>query len=354
MIRKGLHRSEPQRFSRQWWISGARNLLWVAVVTVLVWAYADMRFTDRRTLQTTIRLTASPGSTLTLLKNDVPVESVTQRVEVKLEGSRERLDRVQGQFGEPIDWDVSQDHGPGESDISLYDIVASTPAVVRNGLRVISTAPAFVTIRIARLVHEAVPVELSVRGADLVQQPKVPPVTITVTEQQWEQILQAQPTPVLKTKEVDLANREAGKVIPLEFEIFPEIAGVPVKLDRNTVTVPVEIRQRTSRKNFVVTVRVLMLLDWSDAAQYDLVKKDPLEWRPQIIVTGSQTDLDKLDARDIDAYVVLREDDKKPMETWTTRAVIIRFPPGLQVQLAGDPPQVSFRLDKRTEEPAAP
>ena len=51
---------------------------------------------------------------------------------------------------------------------------------------------------------------------------------------------------------------------------------------------------------------------------------------------------------------MLREDDRKPMETWISRDVTIRFPSNLQVQLDRAPPQVSFRLDKRPAEPAAP
>jgi hypothetical protein len=42
------------------------------------------------------------------------------------------------------------------------------------------------------------------------------------------------------------------------------------------------------------------------------------------------------------------------METFTTRPVQVRFPPGLQVQLDGPPPQVSFRLDKRSDTAASP
>ena len=50
MIPTGRYRSESQRFSRPWWTEGFKTLLWVAVVTVLIWVYADMRFTDHRTL----------------------------------------------------------------------------------------------------------------------------------------------------------------------------------------------------------------------------------------------------------------------------------------------------------------
>ncbi len=75
MIGKGLQKSDLDRFSRDWWISGARTLLWVAVVTILIWVYADMRFTDRRTLLATVRLSTAPGSQLTLMKNGSMAEA---------------------------------------------------------------------------------------------------------------------------------------------------------------------------------------------------------------------------------------------------------------------------------------
>ncbi len=350
MITTGLQKSQPKPFSRRWWLSAARNLAWVVVVTVLVWVYADMRFTDRRTVQVTVRVTTKAGGAITLLKGQTPVEAIDKPIQVELEGSRETLDRVQGQFAEPVEWDAAAAGlGVGEHPVDTRDIIASQ--IARSGLRIISAGPSSIAVRIGRLVRQSVPVQVSVTGAELARDPKVPPMGITITAQQWEQITQANPSPVLKTNEVNLANMEPGKVISVEFEVFPEIDGVPVKLDDSSVTVPIEIMRRTVKKSFKVTIRTLVASDWADMASYKLVKRDALEWRPEIVVSGSQTDLDKLEAKDIDAYVVITEDDKRPMETWTTRAVTIRFPPSLRVELPGDPPQVGFRLDKLPDTP---
>ncbi len=353
---KSLYRSDSVRFSRAWWLEGARNLVWVAVVTILIWVYADMRFTDHRTLMATIRLTAPVSSHMALIsRGEVAVEALEKRVQFKIEGGRETLDRFEREFHDPVVWDVTRDHTPAEQ-IALdpREILNADPQIASRGLRVTAVEPSSLTVRLARLVHETVPVELVVSGAELVAPPKAPPVGISLPEEQWEKILNQLPAPVLRTKEADLSNQPAGKTVEVEFEIFPEIAGLPVRLDQTTVKVPLEIKQRTAKKSFMVTVRVLTPTDWDDLRKYELVRKDPLEWRPEITVTGSKMDLDKLDPKDVEAYVQLREDDKKPLETWTSRAVTIRFPPDLQVRLDREPPQVNFRLDKRPAEPPSP
>jgi hypothetical protein len=338
------YKLEFANYSRQWWLGVVKNFLWVALVTVLIWIYADMKFTDTKTLPMTVHLTAD---SLALMSND------EVRVIFKIEGSRETLDRYEREMKNSMVFDVSKELDPGEHRLMVLDIINNDPNIAKAGLRVTSTDPKEIGVVLERQVHQDMPVELEVSGAELADMP-TRTVGITVAESNWNEILARQPKPVLKTKEKDLKNKEPGKPIVVTFEIIPEIAGIPVKLDQSTIEVPVEITQRTDKKKLTVSVRVLALPDWEDARKYDLVRKDPLEWRPEITVSGARTDLDKLDAREVDAYVVLHEDDKKFMETWTTRTVQVRFPPGLQVQIDGPLPQVSFRLDTRPEVPPRP
>lgn len=347
------YRSNVPRFSRPWWPEGVKTLLWVAGVTILIWVYADMRFTDHRTLTVALRLVAPATSRTAILgANNAPTEAVETNVEFKVEGSREQLDRLEREYRDTVTWDVTRNYEPGAHAVSVREILDADLKIAQRGLRIISAAPAAIDIRLEPLLRQVVPVELVVSGADLSEPPQAPPVGVLVPRNLWEQITAKGPA-VLKTKEVDLSGRPTGKV-EVTFEIFPEIAGVPVRLEQETVKVSLDIRQRTAKKDLTVTVRVMTLPDWDDLKNYDLVRKDALEWRPEITVTGSKTDLDKLDAKDVEAYVVLREDDRKPTETWISRAVTIRFPPGLTVQLDGAPPQVSFRLDKRPAETPAP
>jgi len=178
---------------------------------------------------------------------------------------------------------------------------------------------------------------------------------VTAAQSRWAQILARQPSPVLKTVNRSLKNFETGKPVTVEFQIVQEIAGIPVSPDQRTLSLPVTIRQRTDKKVLTVTVTAQVPPDWLNASQvFDLVRKDPLEWRPQITVTGAVADLDRLDAKNVDAYIILVEDDKKPVESWLSRQVQIRFPPELDVRVEGDRPAVQFRLEQRSELPPAP
>ena len=111
--------------------------------------------------------------------------------------------------------------------------------------------------------------------------------------------------------------------------------------------------QPTDRKTLTVSVLALIPPAWtSDGTweKYRLVGKTPMEWRKEITVSGSKKDLGKLKAADIDAYIVLREEDKKG-SSWWTGDVTVRLPAG-QLKLVGEAPKVQYRLEPH--EPAAP
>ena len=55
-----------RRFSRSWWFAQARALAWTAVITLLIWIYADLEFTEVHEFTITVHFEAAPGSTLVL------------------------------------------------------------------------------------------------------------------------------------------------------------------------------------------------------------------------------------------------------------------------------------------------
>ncbi|MDP6046712.1 MAG: hypothetical protein QGG25_13980, partial [Phycisphaerae bacterium] len=101
--------------------------------------------------------------------------------------------------------------------------------------------------------------------------------------------------------------------------------------------------------------RIVTPAEWSEEgvwAEYKLVRKDRIEWRTKITVTGPRKDIDILKTdktKTVDAYIVLTDSDTEPIDSWSSRKVTLRFPPGLQIQLASGQtePTVQFRLEKR-------
>jgi hypothetical protein len=340
MTRREYHNLvEPTRFSRSWWARRGRNLLWVTLVTVLVWIYADVEFTDEMELSSTIRLRTAPASGLVLRSaSRVPVSFHVQ-------GRRSSLERLEQRLRAPeavISFDVSA----GDEELATRDVLNRDPFFQDEGLTALSASPRVLRIRLDRKVHQGdIPVRLDYTGAVFSEVTIQPPkVGIHVAESDWENIRNTDPN--LRTVQVDLKQVASDK--PFVVELVRKIGGVPVEPDQPTVTVTVKIATLTETEKVTVPVQVVSPPEWLEDKtwrEYALSRRDRLEWRVTIQVSGTRKDLDQLKAEDVRAYVVLTEDDKKPV-SWLTRPVEVRLPRALNLRLLGPPPTVSFKLEK--------
>ncbi|KKL51894.1 hypothetical protein LCGC14_2290940, partial [marine sediment metagenome] len=156
----------------------------------------------------------------------------------------------------------------------------------------------------------------------------------------------------LLTETVDLRDRSPGQTVTANLHVRPPaIPGSWVA--PSTVEANFTIAQRVAEKVFSVPVQVQTPKAWligDTWVQYKLLVRlpeDPLEWNPEIPVTGSRIDLEKLRPEDIRAYIVLPEGAKKPVESWLTAEVQVQLPAGLKVR-AGWTASVSYQLVKRS------
>jgi len=356
-------KNEP-RFSRRWFLRRVRNFLWVALITVMIWVFADMQLTQSREMTAVVRLTAPKARSLVLLEQsgtDGALREVGQKdVELAFSavGSRHSLEAFERELRNPIRYDVAKDHSPGLVRIPTMDILNDFAGEIHAGLTFRAPEPNVVSVILDRQVRRELPVELSYTGATLEDVPNLT-VTVTVAQQLWERIQSVSEPPTLKTVTQDLAGYETGQPIEVTFRIIPQVAGVPVEPERTSVPVTLQISQRTQPKTMTVAVRLLAPAAWFQDGtweRYEVVGKEGegLEWRKEITVSGPKKDLEQLEAKDIDAYVPLKEQDKAPV-SWLTREVVIRFPPHLAVTLVDGPPTVSFKLLRReTTAPAQP
>ena len=136
-----------------------------------------------------------------------------------------------------------------------------------------------------------------------------------------------------------------------------EIANNLIEPQTSSVRITLEVSQRTDTKNLPVSVHVLSPLSWSTDGtwnEYILVPKDPLEWTPNIQITGAREDLDRLNVQDVQAYIVLTDEDKKPIDSYLESKIIVHLPEGLKLNLTGEMPSVQFRLEKRSKPVGTP
>ena len=352
---------ETAKFSRPWILGLVRNFLWVVFVTVLVWIYADMEFTTDQDFRVTLRLTTGSAEGLMLL----PMTEAGRNIELtfKLQGNRSQLDSFQRWLNDQkfvLTYDVSRKE-PKPHVENVREALDQSVDFSKRGLTFVWADPTTFSYRLdRRLTIPGIPVEFQYTGVTLAGPPEIAPakVSIHVGETAWKEIEAAVPEAArkLKTRQVDLKGLPADK--PITAEIVPSITikpdepPVPVQPEVDSVKVTVQVQHALGTANFTIVPRILAPATWADDntwAEYKLLRKPDETWTKKIAVQGAKTDVESLKVEDIDAYVVLRDDDKKPLESWLTREVIVRFPPKLKVELApGEKPTVSFKIEKRT------
>ena len=344
--------TDAPRYSREWWLDSTRIAFWVMIVTVLVWVYADMEFTQRADVAMLIRLNTS-GSPDTVVTSERTTE-----VTFRLSGSRSDLDRFAKKFrGSVVDFDLSTLPG---FHIGLKQGIPSALALesfaeVREwGLRVVSGSPTIISdINIEKLEPRELPIEFIFKGGELAEPPKAT-VGVLAPASQWERIGR---NPKIRTVEKDLSDLPEGKLHKVEFQLIAAVGAESVKLETDVVTASLQVVRRTAAatETIPITVKIVTPAEWIEKgvwAQYKLVRRDRIEWLTKITVTGPRKDIDILKTdktKTVDAYIILTDSDTTPIDSWSARKVTLRFPPGLQIQLASGQvePTVQFRLEKR-------
>jgi len=358
MTKTKLYTPSAPRFSRSWWLDVARNGFFVALITLLIWMYADFEVGDDKSFHTTVLLTTGRSAKIELLS---PRETL---LKFTLRGTRRGLRTFENfldQKGGRIEYDISLDYQPGEHTVSPEKLINQNDLLNRMGLSVVSTVPSEIRFRLDERVEQTALVELDYTGAQLVGEPVIDPleVLITLTRTDLENIKErlGQGRPItLKTEQIDLAAVAAGKPFVREASVLPPAGRFPITLGTKRVTVSLQVSQRTDQKTINVTVQTIAPSAWAEPdgvwQQYELVKKTPLAWRRQITVSGARKDVERLRAEDVEAYITLTEEDTKPVASWLSRTPVLRMPAGMDLQLIGDPFTVDFKLQKRLSPPA--
>jgi len=351
------------RFSLRWWLVGARNLFFVALVTLLIWVYADMDVAEDRSFHATVVLTTGRSQDVELLTpGEINVKFSLRGTRRGLRSFQEQLDQARGK----VEYNVAMDYPPGSNSVSLENLLNQSGLLNRLSLSLISAAPSNISFTLDKRVTEKAVVKLDYTGAKLSAKPIIEPsqVTVHIARIDLDNLRKLFPqdfpdgkTITLKTRQLDLAGVATGQSITQQVEVIPPATNFPVKLKPNKVSVTFQIYHRTDTKTLTVNVQTVTPSSWPETdgtwRDYCLTKKDPGQWRRQITVSGARKDIEKLKQEDVVAYVVLTERDKAPVASWLMRTVQVRFPDGMDIELLGEPLTVSFRLTKRQPAGAA-
>ena len=332
------------RFSGRWWLAASRNFLWVAIVTLLVWVYADMEVAGTERVMLTVRLSTGNSQELMLLS------ASDHKVSFSLRGPRGALERFTTKHNNSLlTFDVSKSYRPGIQAIPMADILNEQLKPRELGLEIRSVSPAAISgVHLDRRHYESVRVQFVYTNAELEEPPKEKKVRISLAESRWQEIRGKQPDPVLRTVEKNLQNEQTGVPITVKAEIIPLLEGQEVELEEKSIEVTVVIKQLTGKRSIPIAVSVLAPPAWLEDGtwkEYVLERQEPLDWRKEIVVTGPKKDLDRLNPAEVHAYIIVTDEDKKPVESWLPRLVVVDFPRDLNVT-AAEKLTVGFRLRK--------
>ena len=340
----------PKRFSRKWFYASLRSLGWVAVITFLIWAYADLHFTE--TEQVRVRLvihSASAGNSMIVIG---PSEiTVTFRVK----GNKHSINRLKGRR---LTYDAARDLGPGIwTDLSVAGLLAGLDELRAGGMEIIAVdEPEKLTIQVERTkAFPNVPVEPDYIGGEPADKAVIEPGKVDLFVPVNPITTDMQAPGSLKVR-IDLTGLKQGESIERRFavQLPPRVVGAVIR--PSSVMVALKVAERPADRIFTVPVRVQSPTEWlvdDTWARYKLDKKDALEWTKPITVTGNRIDLEKVRPEDVRAYIVLTEDSKQPVESWLSGKVHVELPEALNVRALPVPP-VSYRLQKRSAAPPPP
>lgn len=335
------------RFSAKWLKSIFHDLMWVTLISVLIWMYSDMEFTDSRKFSATLVLNTGLGKDIVLLS---PSEN---KINFELAGSQSQLEnyRKKLQLGDGrIELDISEYYSKGSSVVPAEELLNQACKFSDMGLLIKDIDQKAITLRMDAL--EKMPdvnVELDAIGANLENVPsqKINIYAPASKIETLKQKLGDKPI-VLKTKLVDLKGHQPGKHT-VTAEVIPVVSDIAVIPDRKELQFDVNIINPVETREMAVPVQILTPSAWSmpdDTTwkEYVLVRQTPAQWRPKVIIAGESKDLNPAN---IHAFVQLTDDDKKPIESWISKDVMFDFAPGSNLKLVGPAPKVMFRLEKR-------
>ncbi len=334
----------PERFSRRWFLDGLRTFAWVALITFLIWVYADLHFTVEEEVRVRLAIHASSSGEpmVVLSKKELPVV-------LRVKGNRHVIRRLEGNR---LRYDAGRELGPGEHrGLATVDLLERVPALRRAPVQILGADPAEMTIVVeAQELLREVPVELDPTGGEA-EEPRIEPARVDLLVPASQRHLVGADRP-LKVR-IDLSQMAPGQVVRQKCEVQapPGVTGAVIR--PAAVAVSLTVASRPSR-TFRVPIQVQAPNEWfSDDTwqRYELKKQSPLEWTRQITVTGNRIRLEKLRAEDIRAYIVLDEGSLKPTDAWYDGRVIVELPEGLVADPVGT---VGYRLDKRSEATPAP
>ena len=328
------------------------NLLWVVLVTIFLWVYADLEFTRNAEVSAVLKLSTG--------RNAYVLSEKEHKFTFVVRGSQSRIEQFKrdlAQVGNVIEYLPDARFARSGVPRSVPSVELLERAIMASGdlrasgVTIHGCNPETVKVWIDKAEEvKGVPVMLNYSGVVLSAPPTPVEVTVKIPKNnraRFDALLKDE-TNVVKTEAIDLGSYNPGKHV-VSAEVNPVIGSMKIDVDPKTVEFEIEVINPVKTKKILVQIGVLTPSKWGTVGDttwrdYSLIQSKDTNWRPTLEVSGSEKDL-KPD--NVWAYLVLSEADKKPVESWLEREVMISFSPDSGLKLMSPTPKVKFRLQRR-------
>ena len=354
--RAAEHRAPPpKRFTRRWYIDQAGTVAWTIVITMLVWVYADIHFTQNRAVPITLRVRNGSPDELVILKP----RSDTIPVRVEIQGGRFALDRLER--ASKLSFDAAKRfRTAGEHTVPAADLLGELSAIARAG-KILSCKPDTLLFQIDTLKKVPdVEVRLDLPGVDREKVQLQPDrVTLYVPTSQVSEVVSE--SLVILARLSNPGSLPEGQPVTRQVPLLkptPDCRLVPKSV---LATFTIALGQQIREREFTVPIRVQSPKQWlldGTWGQYQFEEQPPRRSIAKVVISGPQIELDRLRPEDIDVFLTLTDAHKKPLDSWLPGKLRVEFrkDPDINVSaltVVGPLPEIQFKLVKRTK-PATP
>ena len=333
-------------------------LLSTAVLTVVIWVYADQSTHRTVDAEVLVRLAAPNRADVlpVVAAPGVRVADDAARVRVKFSGPKSAIQRLAGEERLELTIPVPDTWTDSSHSLNLFDALNRSPGVLERGLHVDSTYPAAVEVFMDRWTTAkfTVQVDAGPLAASLSGPIDVQPRTVEgrLRHSQLEQLGTSEPVVVVPVQEF-LADRQ-GRVGPKVVLLPRTIRDIPVEFTPPSVEFTATLTQRTTvRRLSPIALSVLANPDMM--GQYRVIFADAGDRIQSVAVRIPAARAEALRAEAVTAFITVRREDaavssaasggSAAAEGWLPREVQFVFPPGFEdVRIEGKAPTVRIRV----------
>ncbi len=302
------------------------TLIPIALLTCLIWIYAEQISTDTAEETVNLRITAPANSPLLPQLAETPgkqlkVQAIFSGPQGQLEVLRKEL-RI-GKFAP--EYIVRQS---GTLQLNTAEIIEQQIPSRYQAVTILQAIPEKITVNVDQLVTKPIPVRV-LTGAVKTTDPTVSPqpIDVTLPESFYENLPQ-QDRVIYINLENKLQNLGENQIVDSEFPVPQTLAGRQVKTSPKKVTIRLQVRKEYTTKSYTFNrIKVLGPIDLLE--DYSVIIKDK---EITIALRGPADILENLKKQDIIPYIKIEEDDKNRRSLFP-RPVQINLPENLKNQI---------------------